>query len=143
MSDDPKIERVAIMAERLDAIVRADIAALETRRPRQMRMLDADVQQLSAQYSREAATLTHSTIEAAPAKLRARLVAATGRFQESLALHARVLTRIRNASEGMIKAVAEEVEKRRSRSRPYTAPYAARPGAPRAAASSLLYNAVV
>lgn len=143
MSDDPKIERVASMAERLEAALRTDIAGLETHRPRQMRMLDPEIQQLSAQYSREAASLSRSAIEAAPAELRARLTAATGRFQEALALHARVLTRIRNASEGVIKAVAEEVERRRSRGRPYAAPDGAKPGGSRPTSSSLLYNAVV
>ena len=87
MSTDPKIERVTVMAERLVEALRADIAALEAGRPRQMRMLDPEMQVLSAQYSRDAASLTRDTIEAAPAELRTRLTAATRHFQEALALH--------------------------------------------------------
>jgi len=140
---DPKIERVVVMAERLVEALRADIAALESGRPRQMKMLDPEFQSLSAQYSREARSLNRVAIEAAPAELRARLTLATRRFREALMLHGRVLTRIRNASEGMIKAVAEEVEKRRNRSRPYGAPRGGRPASPGPNSSSLLYNAVV
>ena len=84
-----------------------------------------------------------AALQAAPAEARARLTAATNRFQDVLTLHGRVLMRIRNASEGIIKAVAEEVEKRRSRARPYSPAHGARPNAPRPASSSLLYNAVV
>lgn len=140
---DPKIERVAVMAERLIEALSADIAALESGRPRQMKMLDPEFQSLAAQYSREAGSLNRGAVEAAPAELRARLTLATRRFQEALTLHGRVLTRIRNASEGMIKAVAEEVDKRRNRSRPYAAPRIGRPAPPRPGSSALLYNAVV
>ena len=49
----------------------------------------------------------------------------------------------RRCRDTTIKAVAEEVEKRRSRARPYSPAHGARPNAPRPASSSLLYNAVV
>ncbi len=143
MSGDPKIETVVKMAERLVAALQADIAALEAGRPKEMRTLDPQIQLLCAQYGREAGRLNRAELEAAPAEQRARLTAITKSFHDALTLHARVLSRIRNASEGMIKAVAEEVDKRRNRARPYAAPYAARPDAPRPASSSLLYNAVV
>jgi len=142
MTADAGIERVVAMAERLIQALREDIAALERGRPREMRMLDPEIQELSAQYGREAAALTRDTIESAPAELRARLRAATEHFHEALTLHGRILTRIRNASEAMIRAVAEEVEKRRNRSRPYAAPYGGRPDAPRPT-SAMVYNAVV
>ena len=144
MSTDPRLERVVLMAERLIEVLTADIAALERGRPGEMKTLDPEIQQLSAQYTREAAALNRSSIEAAPAALRARLTAATKRFREVLALHARILTRIRNASEGMIKAVAEEVDRRRRSTLPYSAPYAAKPAGYRPAANgAMLYNHIV
>jgi len=139
---DPRIERIVAMAERLIAALSADIAALEQGRPREMKSLDPEIQKLTAAYGREAAALNKAAIEAAPAEARARLVAATKRFQEVLSLHTRVLARIRNASEGLIKAVAEEVDRRISRARPYAPPsYAAKPRP--ASTAAMLYNAVV
>lgn len=142
---DPRLERLIAMAERLIAALSADIAALEQGRPREMKSLDPEIQKLTAAYGREAAALNKAAIEAAPAEARARLLGATKRFHDVLSLHGRVLARIRNASEGLIKAVAEEVDRRRLRARPYAPPaYAAKPAAPRpASTAAMLYNAVV
>lgn len=143
MSADPRIARLIAMAERLSAALSADVAALEQGRPREMKSLDPEIQKLTAVYGREAATLNHAAIDAAPAEERARLFAATKRFRDVLSLHGRVLTRIRNASEGLIKAVAVEVERHVSRARPYVPPaYAAKHASPRPAAA-MLYNRVV
>ena len=126
------------------AVVEADITTLERGAPREMQMLDPLIQQLFAQYKAEANRISRAELEAAPADLRGRLTAATGRFHDALALHTRVLTRIRNCSEGMIRAVAADVEKRRGRARPYAPPNAHQPATtPRPAASAMLYNAVV
>ncbi|MDE3113990.1 MAG: hypothetical protein KGL26_00180 [Pseudomonadota bacterium] len=144
---DPRIDRLVIMAERLIEALSADIAALEKGRPREMRSLDPEIQTLSAQYTREAAQLGPAALQAMPAEARARLTSVTKRFQDVLTLHGRVLTRIRGASEGIIKAVAEEVDRRRLRGRPYAPPgksYGARPAAPRPSSTgAMLYNHVV
>lgn len=143
MSTDPRIDTVVKMAERLIEALTADIEVLEAGRPREMKSLDPLIQQLCAQYAREAARLNRHELLAAPAEQRARLTDTTRRFQEVLNLHTRILTRIRTASEGMIKAVAEEVEKRRGRARPYSPAHGAKPNAPRPVSSSLLYNTVI
>jgi hypothetical protein len=143
MSADPRIEAVVKMAERLIAVLEADIAALQKGKPGEMKTLEPEIQLLTAQYAREAGRLNRHELEAAPADQRARLTAVTTKFREALMLHGRILTRIRNASEGMIKAVADEVEKRRSRSRPYSAPYGVKPTAARPTSSAMLYNAVI
>ena len=114
-----KIERVIALAERLIAALEADIAALEANQPQAMRTLDPEVQKLSLLYAREAASLSAPLAKAAPAPLRDKLTATTARFREVLALQVRILTRVRNASEGMIQAVAKEVERRRAVTRPY------------------------
>ena len=75
LSADAKIETVVKMAERLVAALQADIAALEGGRPRDMQTLDPEIQLLSAQYGREAASLNRAELEAAPAEQRARLTA--------------------------------------------------------------------
>ncbi|MDE2182243.1 MAG: hypothetical protein KGJ78_04415 [Alphaproteobacteria bacterium] len=112
--DRERIERLIAMGERLTAAIEADIAALKAGRPKEMRTLDPEIQRLSALYGREAQAFTLERAKAAPPDLRKKFLAVTIRFREILALHARLLTRIRNASEGIIKAVADEVERVRA-----------------------------
>jgi hypothetical protein len=137
--NEPKIERVIAMAERLIEALKADISALERGTPREMRSTDPEIQQLSAIYGREAAALNANAVKAAPAPLRSKLADVTKRFHEILALHARMIARVKNASEGMIRAIAEEVDRRRIAARPYAAKpsYAPRP------AAAMIYNNVV
>ena len=55
-------------------------------------------------------------------------------------LHARLITRVRNASEGMIKAIADEVDRRAAPTRTYFASAAQTYGKP---AQAMVYNSVV
>lgn len=118
MSTD-KIERVIALAERLIVALEADIAALESGKPQAMKTIEPEIQKLSALYAREAAGLNAAIAQSAPEALRRKLSKTTARFREVLSLQIRVLTRVRNASEGMIHAVAEEVQRRRTMIRPY------------------------
>jgi hypothetical protein len=134
-ADRQKIERLIVMAERLIAAIEGDIAALKAGRPKEMKTLDPEIQRLSALYGREAAGL-NPTI--APKDLRGKLFATTGRFREVLALHGRLLTRVRNASEGVVKAVAEEVERRRAPLCSYAPAVRPRPSP-----GAMIYNNVI
>lgn len=137
--DTQKIEMLIVMAERLTAAIEADIAALKAGRPNEMLSLDPEIQKLSLTYTREVASLDLARTKTAPVELRKRLVGATGKFREALKLHNRVLTRVRNATEGLIKAVAEEVERARTRQTTY-APQSARP---RPSGGAIVFNSVV
>lgn len=138
MSAHANLERLIVMSERLSAALEADIAALEQGNARAMRTIEPDMQQLSAIYVREAAALTPQAAEGAPPAIRARFNQATRRFRDALKMHGRVLTRIRNASEGMIRAIAEEVERQQAPMRTY------RPAQPSAnKPSAMLYNSVI
>jgi hypothetical protein len=138
-ADPQKIELLIVMAERLIAAIEADIAALKAGRPQELRTIDPEIQRLSALYGREAAGLDPARTKAAPSELRRRFFDTTAKFRDALALHARLLARMRNASEGMVKAVAEEIERRRAPMCSY-APAAARP---RPHAGAMVYNALV
>jgi hypothetical protein len=135
---NPKIDRVLALTERLTEVLKADIAALERCRPREMRTIDPEIQQLCALYGREAAGFNAAAIKAIPAPVRAKLAEATGRFRDALTMQCRLLTRMRNASEGIVRAIAQDVERRRNATRPYgrTPARTARP------ASALLYNSI-
>lgn len=137
--NEARIERVIAMGERLIEALSADIAALEKGEPRNMRSIEPEIQQLSAQYGREAAGLNADALRKnANQPLYAKLKAVTGKLREILLQHARLLVRIKNASEGMIRAVAEEVDRRRIAARPYAPKnaYARQPAA-------MIYNSVV
>lgn len=138
-AETPKIERLIAMAERLIDALEADIAALDRGKPNEMRTTDPEIQKLSAMYGREAAGLNASAAKSAPGELRARLTTITKRFSETLARHTRHLTRVKNASEGMIRAIAEEVDKKRASARPYARTPAQTPRP----VSAMIYNNVV
>ncbi|MDE2109511.1 MAG: hypothetical protein KGJ79_00095 [Alphaproteobacteria bacterium] len=140
MSADPqKIELLIAMAERLIAAIEGDIAALKAGRPQDLRTTDPEIQRLSALYGREAANLDPTGAKTAPADLRRKFFDTTSRFRNALTAHANLLTRVRNASEGIVKAVAEEVERRRAP----TCRYEPGPTRPRPHAGAMVYNAVV
>ena len=134
---NPKIERMIALTGRLTESLKADIKALEQGRPREMRTIEPETQQLAALYGREAASITAATIKMLPAPVRARLTEATARFQEALKLQQRLITRMKNASEGIVRAIAVDVERKRNTTRPYGRSPMPRP------ASALLYNGVV
>ena len=138
-ADSQKIELLITMAERLTAAIEADIVALKAGRPQEMRTLDPEIQRLSVIYGREAQGLDPARARSAPLELRQRFALVTQRLREVLALQARLLTRMRNATEGLVKAVAEEVERIRAPMRTY-APAGVRP---RAQSGAMIYNSVV
>lgn len=137
-ASNPKIDRVLALTERLTEALKADITALEQGRPREMRTIEPETQQLAALYGREASSINAATVKTLPAQTRAKLADATKRFQETLALQSRLLTRMKNASEGIVRAIATDVERKRNATRPYgrSPIQAPRP------AGALLYNSV-
>jgi hypothetical protein len=138
-ADPQKIELLIVMAERLIAAIEADIAALKAGRPQELRTIDPEIQRLSALYGREAAGLDPARAKAAPSELRRKFFDTTAKFRDALALHARLLTRLRNASEGIVKAVAEEIERRRAP----TCSYAPAASAARPHAAAMVYDKIV
>jgi hypothetical protein len=138
MSDEPRIERLIAMAERLITALEADITALKLGKPQAMKTGDPEVQRLSAQYSREAQNFDPAIAKSAPAPLRTRFVEVTRKFRDVLLLHARAVARVKNASEGMIRAIAEEVDRLRAPMRTY-----GRSQTPARNSGAMLYNKVV
>ena len=138
-ANNERIERLVKLAERLVEAIEADIAALNAGKPQAMRTTDPEIQKLSALYGREAQGLTVDAATAAPAPLRHRFVEITKKFRERRQLHARMLSRVRNASEGMIKAISAEVDRQAAPIRTYN-PRAASYGKP---AQAMVFNSVV
>jgi hypothetical protein len=139
MQDDARIERLIGMAERLVAALESDIEALKSGRPHSLRTADPEIQLLTANYGREAQGFDIRIAQAAPAPLRSRFVSVTARFRDVLQLHGRLLTRVKNASEGMVKAIADEVNRMNAPARTY----GPRLGVTPQSSGAMIYNSVV
>ncbi|HUO94229.1 MAG TPA: hypothetical protein VMU22_14990 [Rhizomicrobium sp.] len=140
MTADPrKADKLLALTERLIEALHDDIAALERGRPREMRSHTPEVQQLLAMYAREAQALGAAALPTLPKVTLDKLTEATSRFRETLAVHNRVLMRVKTCTEGMIRAIAEDVAKKRAQQRPYVPPVNAKPKTP----GAIVYNSVV
>lgn len=109
-----KFERLITLAQRLVQAIEGDIEALRTGQLQKMRSLDPEVQKLLVLYTREAQGVDPSRSKSAPVETKKRLTAVTAKFRDVLGLQQRLLTRMRNASEGIVKAVADEVQRQRA-----------------------------
>ena len=139
MKDDPRIERLISLAERIIVALESDIAALKEGRPNALATNDPEIQKLTAIYGREAKGFDPRLAEAAAPTLRQRFFAITAKFREVLQLHARMLTRVKNASEGIIRAIAQEVDRANAPMRTYSP----RPGYKPPSAGPMVFNKVV
>ena len=139
IQDSGRIERMISLAERLVAVLESDIAALKSGNPGALKSADPEVQKLTAQYGLEAQNFDIRIARAAPVSLRTRFMAVTAKFREVLQLHTRLLARVKNASEGMVKAIAEEVNRMNAPTRTYgpKSGYAAKSG------GAMVFNRVV
>ena len=137
--DNPRIERLIGMAERLIVALESDIAVLKAGKPQVLATTDPEIQRLTAQYGLEAQNFDPRIAQSAPPTLRQRFVAITAKFREVLQLHTRMLTRVKNASEGMIKAIAAEVERANAPMRTY----GPRPGYGPKSSGAMVFNKVV
>jgi hypothetical protein len=139
LEDGPRIERLISLAERLVVALEADIAALKAGKPGEMKSMDPEIQKLSVIYGREAQNFDIRIAKAAAPGLRERFMTVTAKFREVLQLHARMLTRVKNASEGMIQAIAREVERMNAPTRTYGPKLGYKP----TPAGPMLFNRVV
>ena len=139
MTDPRKIEKLLALTMRLTEALNDDIAALERGRPREMRSPKAEVQQLLALYGREVQGLSAAAAKGLPKEAQNRLREATAKFRETLALHNRILTRVKTCTEGMIRAIADDVAKKRAEQRPYSPPV----NTPARTPGAIVYNNVV
>lgn len=139
ITDAQKMEQLIKMAEKMMEALEADISALQVGRPASMRMIEPDIQKLSVLYSREIKTIDLNTAKQLPRPLREQFLTVTKQFRELLQMHMRLINRVKNASEGIIKAVAEDVNQKRNAMRTYTGPKSTY----KPVANAIVYNAVV
>jgi len=139
MNDTPRIERLIALAEKLVVALENDIAELKNGRTTALRTNDPEVQKLTALYTREAQGFDPRIAQSAPPTLRQRFIAVTAKFREVLQMHARMIARVKNASEGIVRAIADEVERVNAPTRTY----GPKPGYKPQSSGAMLFNRVV
>jgi hypothetical protein len=139
LHDTPRIERLIALAERLIAALESDIAELKKGRTATLKTNDPEIQKLTALYGREAQGFDPRIAQSAPPTLRQRFLVITAKFREVLQLHARMVARVKNASEGIIRAIANEVERTSAPMRTY----GPRPGSAPKSSGAMLFNRIV
>ncbi len=139
LNDTPRIERLIMLAERLIAALEGDIAVLKEGRTGDLSTNDPEIQKLTAVYGREAQGFDPRIAQSAPGPLRQRFIAITAKFREVLQMHARMIARVKNASEGMVRAIAAEVERANAPMRTY----GPRPGQTPQSTGAMVFNKVV
>lgn len=110
------VEEVIILTGRLTALVEREIAAVKAQKPQELECLTTERNELSAHYGRAVARLKRDkdmAKTADPAR-RLELKRLTERFRQLLDELADALARIRRISEGLVRAIAEEVTSKRA-----------------------------
>ena len=136
-----RMENLLAMSSRLCDAISTDIAALEKGDFGGIASTDPEIGRLCALYGREVLALKSAgNIKNMPAELVEALKDSGGRLSRLLGQHEALVACMRQASEGLIQAVAEEVEKSRKRAEPYSAtPKPKR----QSSAGAIVYNKVV
>ncbi|HYM17645.1 MAG TPA: hypothetical protein VEU06_03700 [Micropepsaceae bacterium] len=135
-----KLEQLLAMSNRIGNAIASDIAALEHGKFDALATTDPEIEKLCALYGREVIALKASGgLKGAPTPLLAALKESGARLNALLKRHGLLVGAMRNAAEGIVHAVAEEVEKTRAAK----APYSAKPKAPHGTSGAIVYNRVV
>jgi len=134
-----KIDRLILLTDRLSEMLGADIKALEAGSVKSLNSVEHSFQQLMLTYTREATSVNAAVIKAISPELRQKLTQSVKAMNDLLKRHQRLVTRVRNASEGMIQAIAKEVERRQTSQRSYARVPVARPQT----SGAMVYNSVI
>ena len=136
-----RLEQLLTVSRRLIEAVAGDIAALERGAFAELKTTDPEIEKLCAFYGREVRSLkAEGSIKGLPKTLIIELKEAGGQLDTLLVQHAHLLAAMREASEGLVQAVAEGVVQARSGSRPY----GQQPPPTRATSTgAIVYNKVV
>ena len=126
-----RVEQLIILTERLTALIAEQAAFFETRRPNGAAAMHEEISRLANLYRHESARVRADTtmVASAPLEARTRLVRATEGFDAVLARQSRALEAARTVTEGLVKAIAEEVADQRTQGCTYGAGGRQAPGA--------------
>ncbi len=112
-ASDPqdRAEQLIILTNRITDLIKRETELLEKRRPSALADTADERNKLSSLYSHEIALIRadNSLLAGIGPALKQGLTTATEQFQDALAAHEKVVTRMRTVSEKIIRAVADDV----------------------------------
>ena len=116
-----RVEQLIALTERLTELLRAETRAYEAHRPHEAALSTPETVRLANIYRHESLRVKKDTslIAEAAEALRTRLVETTKTFEAVLARHARAVEAALTITEGIVRAVAEEVAATRKNSAGY------------------------
>ena len=111
-----RVDALIALTERLTSLISQECRAFEARRPQDALVTLDETSRLANIYRHESARVrADSTIvETAPLEKRRELMRATEAFDAVLARHGRAIEAARIVTEGIVKAVADEVVRTRT-----------------------------
>ena len=122
-ADDPadRVEQLIALTERLTGLLADETKAYEAHRPHEAAASAAETVRLANVYRHESLRVKKdpSMVAGAPEPLRRRLAEATRTFEATLARHAGAVQAALTVTEGIVRAVAEEVAATRKGSAGY------------------------
>ncbi len=129
---DERVEQLIVLTTRLTELMGQEAALFEARKPREVARLSAETGRLANLYRHESTRIRSQPdlIAGADPARRERLVAETKTFEAVLARHGRAVEAAKTVTEGLVRAIAEEVAIQRSQAAGYG------PGAKACAAST-------
>ena len=134
------IEDLLQLTDRLTVLVNRELAILKGARPAALNVNDDERATLLAHYTKRCAAFKRETA-ALSADTKRRLTAATEQLRAALKDESRWLARFRHVSEGLIKAIADEVAVRQAPATYAKAGSFTKAGA--AAVSAMTYNRTI
>ena len=109
-----RVAQILAVVERLAEIIAAENAHLQQREPSLLSETEAEKGRLAAVYRRQLQEIAADPtwLKSADPTDRDRLKEAVRSFEAGLTAHARMLVAVKAVTEGMVRTVAEEVQKR-------------------------------
>jgi hypothetical protein len=106
-----RVDQLTSLTERLTELISAECRAFEARKPHEAAATLEETSRLANLYRHESTRVRGNValVQAAPLENRLRLMRATEAFESVLARHGRALDAARTVTEGIVRAVAEEV----------------------------------
>ena len=106
-----RVDQLTGLTERLTELISAECRAFEERKPHDAAATLDETSRLANLYRHESTRIRGNValVQAAPLENRLRLMRATEAFESVLARHGRALEAAKTITEGIVRAVAEEV----------------------------------
>src|SRR5579872_3779257 len=110
-----RMAQLITLTERLTALITEQVQAFEARRPHDAALHAEETGRLANLYRHESLRIQAqpALLAGAPPELRERLITATRAFDAVLGRHGRAVEAAKTITEGLVRAIAEEIARQR------------------------------